>query len=183
MEIKDLLMLCIERQASDLHVTEDEPPILRVDGQLLRTDFKPLNRLELKKLIYSILTNAQKEAFEKNLELDFSFSQPGMDRFRVNIHIQRGSVEAAFRRVPLVVPTMEELGLPQVIKELASKPNGLVLFTGPTGVGKTTTLAAIVNFINEEKEKLIISIEDPIEFIHANKKSVINQLPFGYSVC
>lgn len=175
MEIKDLLLLCIERQASDLHITEDEPPILRIDGMLLRTDYQPLNRLELKKLIYGILTNAQKESFERNLELDFSFSQPGMDRFRVNIHIQRGSVEAAFRRVPLVIPTMEELGLPSVIKELASKPNGLVLFTGPTGVGKTTTLAAIVNFINEEKEKLIISIEDPIEFIHSNKKSVIKQ--------
>ncbi len=175
MEIRDLLALTIEKQASDLHLTENEPPVLRVDGILQRTNLERLNRQDLKKLIYSILTNSQKEVFEKNWELDFSFSQPGMDRFRANVHFQRGSVEAAFRRIPLAVPSMDDLGLPLVVKELARKPNGLVLFTGPTGSGKTTTLAAMVNLINEERECLVISIEDPIEFIHTNKRSVIKQ--------
>ncbi|MFH1199246.1 MAG: type IV pilus twitching motility protein PilT [Candidatus Omnitrophota bacterium] len=175
MEIRELLELSIARQASDLHLTENEPPILRVDGKLERTDFKSIGRQELKRMIYSILSNSQKEIFEKSLELDFSFTQPGLDRFRVNVHLQKGSVEAAFRRIPLRIPTIEELGLPAAAKDLARKPNGLVLFTGPTGVGKTTTLAAMVDLINEEREALILSIEDPIEFIHRNKKSVIKQ--------
>jgi len=175
MEIRELLELSIARQASDLHLTENEPPILRVDGRLERTDFISIGRQELKRMIYSILSNSQKEIFEKSLELDFSFTQPGLDRFRVNVHLQKGSVEAAFRRIPLRIPTIEELGLPSIAKDLARKPNGLVLFTGPTGVGKTTTLAAMVDLINEEREALILSIEDPIEFIHRNKKSVIKQ--------
>jgi twitching motility protein PilT len=126
-------------------------------------------------MIYGILNNTQKELLEQNLELDFSLSLADMDRFRVNIHIQRGSVEAAFRRVPLKIPTIEELGLPPLIKDLARKPNGLVLVTGPTGMGKTTTLAAMINLINNERECLIVCIEDPIEFIHTNKNSIIKQ--------
>jgi twitching motility protein PilT len=121
------------------------------------------------------LNNTQKELLEQNLELDFSLSLADMDRFRVNIHIQRGSVEAAFRRVPLKIPTIEDLGLPPLIKDLARKPNGLVLVTGPTGMGKTTTLAAMINLINNERECLIVCIEDPIEFIHTNKNSIIKQ--------
>ncbi len=175
MEIRDLLLLCIQKRASDLHVTNKEPPILRIDGHLHRTNLPPLDKQELKKMVYSILTNSQKEAFEKELELDLSLALPDLDRFRVNIHIQKGSVEAAFRRVPLTIPTFEELGLPPIVIDLARKPNGLVLVTGPTGMGKTTTLAAMINLINEERESLIICIEDPIEFIHANKKSVIKQ--------
>lgn len=175
MEIKDLLMLCIEKKASDLHITDAEPPILRIDGKLHRTSLPVLDKETLKRIIYAVLTNTQKEMFERDLELDFSLALPSMDRFRVNLHIQKGSVEGAFRRVPLVVPTVDELGLPPIVLEMARKPNGLVLVTGPTGVGKTTTLATMVNLINAERECLIISIEDPIEFIYSNKKSIIKQ--------
>jgi len=175
MEMRDLLLLCIEKRASDLHVTENEPPILRIDGALSRTDLTPLSKQDLKKMIYSILTNLQKEIFERELELDFSLALPNLDRFRVNVHLQKGSVEAALRRVPLEIPSFEELGLPLVVTDLARKPNGLVLVTGPTGMGKTTTLAAMINLINNEREALVICIEDPIEFIFANKKSIIKQ--------
>jgi len=175
MEIRDMLIMCMERKASDLHLTEKEPPILRIDGRLYRMDQSSLNREDLKRTIYGVLNNPQKEMFEKNLELDFSVALPGMDRFRVNIHMQRGVVEAAFRRVPLVIPSIDTLGLPANVVDLARKPNGLVLVTGPTGTGKTTTLAAMIDLINNEKECLIICIEDPIEFLHTNKKSIIKQ--------
>ena len=175
MEIRDLLLLTIEKKASDLHLTEKEPPILRLDGKLNRTNYPALTREDLKKMIYSILTNSQKEMLEKDLELDLSVALPGIDRFRVNVHMQRGAVEAAFRRVPLRIPRIEELGLPPIVVDLARKPNGLVLITGPTGMGKTTTLAAILDLINNEKECLIICIEDPIEFVHINKKSIVKQ--------
>ncbi len=175
MEIRELLLLCIEKKASDLHLTEKEPPILRIDGKLIRTQQATLAKDTLKKMIYGVLTDPQKEIFEKDMELDFSLALPGLDRFRVNIHLQKGSVEAAFRRVPLTIPSIESLGLPPITIELARKANGLVLVTGPTGVGKTTTLAAMVDLINNERECLIISIEDPIEFIHTNKKSIIKQ--------
>lgn len=175
MELRDLLILCIEKKASDLHITENEPPIIRIHGRLYRTDNAPLTREDTKRLIYAILTSQQKEIFEKDRELDFSLALPNLDRFRVNVHIQRGSVEAAFRRVPLVIPSIESLGLPAIALDLARKPNGLVLVTGPTGVGKTTTLAAMVDLINNERECLIVCIEDPIEFTHANKKSIIKQ--------
>lgn len=176
MEIKELLVSCIEQKASDLHLTMNEPPILRIDGRLVRCSQLPkLTPEDLKKMIYAILTDAQKAMFEKQLELDFSLALPGLDRFRVNIHIQRGSVEAAFRRVPLVIPAMEELGLPPVVVEFARKPNGLVLVTGPTGMGKTTTLAAMINLINNERESIVMCIEDPVEFLHTNKKSIIKQ--------
>jgi twitching motility protein PilT len=175
MEMRDLLLLCIEKKASDLHLTEKEPPVLRIDGNLHRMGQAVLTREDLKKMIYSILTNPQKELFEKTLELDFSLALPNLDRFRVNIHLQRGTVEAAFRRVPARIPVIEELGLPPIILDMARKPNGLVLVTGPTGMGKTTTLAAVINLINNERESLIVCIEDPIEFTHTNKKSIIKQ--------
>jgi len=175
MEIRDLLLSCIEKKASDLHLTEKEPPILRIDGKLCRSGLAALSREELKKMIYSVMTNTQKVIFERDLELDFSLALPGMDRFRVNLHIQKGSTEAAFRRVPLAIPRIEELGLSPVVIDLARKPNGLVLVTGPTGMGKTTTLAAMIDLINNERECLIILIEDPIEFIFTNKKSIIKQ--------
>lgn len=175
MEIRDLLVLCIEKKASDLHLSNNEPPILRIDGNLIRTNFPPLNKQDLKKMVYSILTNPQKEVFERDLELDFSLASPDLDRFRVNIHIQRGSVEAAFRRVPLTIPSIQDLRLPSIITDLARKFNGLVLVTGPTGVGKTTTLAAMIDLINNERECLVVCIEDPIEFVHSNKKSIIKQ--------
>ncbi|MFH0941035.1 MAG: type IV pilus twitching motility protein PilT [Candidatus Omnitrophota bacterium] len=175
MELKDLLMLTIERKASDLHLTENTPPILRIDGRLILTDLPKLHRDDTKRMIYTILTNEQKEIFERNWELDLSVAMLGMDRFRVNVHIQRGSVEAAFRRIPLEIPKLADLGLPAIVADLAKKPNGLVLVTGPTGVGKTTTMAAMVDLINSERQDMIISIEDPIEFLHKNKKSIIKQ--------
>lgn len=175
MEIRDLLLMCIEKGASDLHITENEPPILRIDGRLMRTNLGILDKQDLKKMIYGVLSNSQKEIFERELELDFSLALPGLDRFRVNIHLQRGSVEGAFRRIPLEIPTVEKLGLPQIIIDLARKPNGLVLVTGPTGMGKTTTLASMIDLINNERECLITCIEDPIEFIYTNKKSIIKQ--------
>jgi twitching motility protein PilT len=175
MELRDLLILANERRASDIHLTFDSPPVLRIDGKLISTDFEPLTKEQLKRVIYGILSDRQKEKFEIEKELDFSLALSGMDRYRVNIHIQRGSVEAAFRRIPLFIPTMEELGLPSVMADLARKTNGLVLITGPTGTGKTTTLASVINLINEERDNLIIMIEDPIEYMHFNKKSIIKQ--------
>jgi len=175
MDIRELLLLCIEKKASDLHLTEKEPPILRIDGKIHRLTLPALSREMLKMMIYAILQDSQKEMFERDLELDFSLALPTMDRFRVNVHMQRGSVEAAFRRVPLAIPTIEELGLPAVAVNLARKPNGLVLVTGPTGVGKTTTLAAMIDLINNERECIIVLIEDPVEFLHINKKSVLKQ--------
>jgi len=175
MEIRDLLLMCIEKSASDLHFTENESPILRIDGRLMRSNLEKLNKQDLKKMLYSVLSNAQKEIFERELELDFSLALPGLDRFRVNFHLQKGSVEGAFRRIPIEIPTVEKLGLPKIISDLARKPNGLVLVTGPTGMGKTTTLAAMIDLINSERECLITCIEDPIEFIYTNKKSIIKQ--------
>lgn len=175
MEIRDLLILCIQKKASDLHLTDDEPPILRIDGRLHRSELPKLRGEQLKLMIYSVLTGTQKEKFERDLELDFSVAMPGLDRFRVNVHVQKNIVEAAFRRVPLEIPTLDKLGLPPIIPDLARRPNGLVLVTGPTGMGKTTTLAAVIDLINNEKECHIISIEDPIEFVFKNKKSIIKQ--------
>ncbi len=175
MEIRDLLLMCIEKDASDLHITENEPPILRIDGRLLRTDLEKLDKQSLKKMIHGILSNSQKEIFERELELDFSLALPGLDRFRVNVHLQKGSVEAAFRRIPTEIPTVAKLGLPNIISDLARKANGLVLVTGPTGMGKTTTLTAMIDLINSERECMITCIEDPIEFIYTNKKSVVKQ--------
>lgn len=175
MEIRELLMLVKEKGASDLHLTENEPPVLRIDGALQRINKEPLTKDDLKRLIYSVLTDLQKAEFERELELDLSLALPDLDRYRVNVHMQKGSVEAALRRVPLEIPSIEGLRLPAIMEALARKPNGLVLVTGPTGVGKTTTLAAMVDLINRERESLIISIEDPIEFIHDNKKSIVKQ--------
>lgn len=175
MDLKELLNLTIKDNASDLHLTENSPPVLRIDGRLIFIEHRPVNKEELKKAIYGILSDAQKEKFERDRELDFSLALEGLDRFRVNVHIQRGSVEAAFRRIPLFVPSIEDLGLPPAIIDFARRPDGLVLVTGPTGSGKTTTLAAMVDLINRERACMIISIEDPIEYVHKNKKAVIKQ--------
>ncbi|MDP2924288.1 MAG: type IV pilus twitching motility protein PilT [Candidatus Omnitrophota bacterium] len=173
--INTLLKLTMERAASDLHITFNSAPVLRIDGKLLITDLPVLTSETTKALIYSILNDEQKSLFEKDKELDFSFALPDMDRFRINIHYQKGNVEGAFRRIPKKIPTFEELGLPDVAYDLIRKPNGLVLLTGPTGTGKSTTLAAMIDIINSERKEVIICIEDPIEFVHANKKSIIKQ--------
>lgn len=175
-DIKTLLKRTIEANASDLHLTTDSYPLIRVNGELRPVPgTEQMGKDELKNLIYSILTNIQKEKFEQDKELDFSFAVQGYDRYRVNIHLQRGNVEAAFRRIPADIPAYESLNLPPVVADLARKPNGLVLVTGPTGSGKSTTMASMLNLINTERECVIICIEDPIEFVHKNKKSIIKQ--------
>jgi twitching motility protein PilT len=175
MELKDLLQLALEKRASDLHITENAPPVLRIDGKLWFTDYKKLSRQDTKKIIFSLLSEEQKNTFEQNLELDFSFTIPGIQRVRANIHMQRGSIEAAFRLISLKIKSTKELGIPSIVEDLIRKPSGLLLITGPTGVGKTTTLAALVELLNEELEYLIVIIEDPMEYVHVNKKSVIKQ--------
>lgn len=173
--LRDLLLLAIQENASDLHLTDGTPPVLRIDGELVMLKRSPLARQDMQEMIFSVLSQGQKEQFEQNKELDFSLAMTGLDRFRVNVHIQRGAVEAAFRRVSLFIPTIEELHLPSIVADLARGHSGLVLITGPTGTGKTTTLAAMVNLINTERSCVIISIEDPIEYIHVNKKSIVKQ--------
>lgn len=174
-ELRELLLTTIHQNASDLHLTNAMPPVLRVDGQLVPLTGEAFTEEALKKMIYGCLTDTQKVQFEEEKELDFSLALMGLDRFRVNVHQQRGCVEAAFRRIPLFIPTIEELQLPQVVATLARKQNGLVLVTGPTGMGKSTTLAAMVQLINTESRCLVMSIEDPIEFLHSNKSAIIKQ--------
>ena len=176
MDLKVLLKAASEKKASDLHITTESVPIIRIDGRLIPlVDFPKLNKEDCKRLVYSLLNDKQKAIFEKNLELDFSVEIPGLNRFRVNVHMQRGSVEAAFRMVSLHIKTIEELGLPPVLGDFCRKMQGLILITGPTGVGKTTTLAAAVDLINSERQSLIMVIEDPIEYVHVNKRSIIKQ--------
>lgn len=175
MDLKELLKLSIQKKSSDLHLTENSPPVLRIDGKLVFIEAEPLVRDEIKKAIYGILSDNQKEKFERDRELDFSLALEGLERFRVNVHIQKGSVEAAFRRIPQFVPSIQDLGLPPAIIDFARKPCGLVLITGPTGSGKTTTLAAMIEVINKERACMIMCIEDPIEYVHKNKKAVIKQ--------
>jgi len=173
--IYDLLKIMIEKGASDLHVTTGSPPRLRVDGKLIPLDYQSLNPTETKALCYSILTDAQKHRFEENNELDFSFGVKGLSRFRGNVFIQRGAVAAAFRTIPFEIRTFRELGLPEIVNELVKKPRGLILVTGATGSGKSTTLAAMVDRINSERYDHIITVEDPIEYLHGHKKCLINQ--------
>lgn len=173
--INTLLKLTQETGASDLHLTVNSPPVLRINGKLLLTDSAALTVQSAKNLVYSMLNDEQKAIFEKNKELDFSFALPETDRFRVNVHMQRGNIEAALRRVPNKIPTIKELGLPDIVYDFVQKPNGLILVTGPTGTGKSTTLASMINFINSERKEMIICVEDPIEFIYKNEKSIIKQ--------
>ena len=173
--ITTLLKLTEEKGASDLHITVGNPPILRIDGQLVVADLPVLDKEATRNLVYSMLNDEQKAIFERDKELDFSFALKDMDRFRINIHIQKGNTEAALRRVPRKIPAIDELGLPDVVYDFVQKPNGLVLVTGPTGTGKSTTLASMINFINESRRDLIVCIEDPIEFIYTSRKSIIKQ--------
>ncbi len=174
-----LLQVMVEKGASDLHITVGAPPMLRIDGRLVPVNHPPLNATETKQLCYSIMTEAQKQKFEENNELDLSFGIKGLSRFRANIFIQRGAVAGAFRAIPFTIRSFEELGLPRVVKTLCNKPRGLVLVTGPTGSGKSTTLAAMIDTINNEKNLHIITIEDPIEYLHPHKKCIVNQREVG----
>ncbi len=171
----DLLKIMIEKGASDLHISTGSPPRIRLDGKLAILEGEPLISSETKSMCYSILTDAQKQRFEEENELDLSFGVKGLSRFRANIFMQRGAVAGAFRTIPFHIKSFRELGLPEIIVEMTKKPRGLILVTGPTGCGKSTTLAAMIDRINEERSEHIVTIEDPIEFLHSHKKCLINQ--------
>jgi twitching motility protein PilT len=177
--LHQLLKAMIEKGASDLHITTSSPPQLRIDGKLHPLKVPPLAPPETKQLCYSILTDAQKHKFEENNELDLSFGVRGLSRFRANIFMQRGAVAGAFRAIPYKIKTFEELGLPPVISDLAKKPRGLILVTGPTGSGKSTTLATIIDKINSERAEHIVTVEDPIEYLHPHKSCLVNQREVG----
>jgi twitching motility protein PilT len=173
--LSDLLKKMLEMGGSDLHITTNSPPQIRVHGHLTPLDLPPLQPAETKQLAYSVLTDAQKHRFEENLELDFSFGLKGLARFRGNLFNQRGATAAVFRVIPFEIRSFQQLNLPSVISKLCEKPRGLILVTGPTGSGKSTTLAAMLDKINSERHDHIITIEDPIEFVHQNKSCLVNQ--------
>lgn len=177
--LHQLLKAMVEKGATDLHVTTGSPPQLRIDGRLVPLKTAPLTNLETKQLCYSILTDAQKHKFEEENELDLSFGVKGLSRFRANLFMQRGAVAGAFRTIPYKILSFAELGLPPVVAELAKKPRGLVLVTGPTGSGKSTTLASIIDKINTERHQHILTVEDPIEYLHPHKNCVVNQREVG----
>jgi len=176
LSLSDLLKKLYEAGGSDLHITTNSAPQIRVHGHLQPLDgYRPLTSADTKQLAYSVLTDAQKHRFEENLELDFSFGVKGLSRFRANLFNQRGAVGAVFRAIPYEIKPFDELGLPPVVKQLCDKPRGLILVTGPTGSGKSTTLAAMVDKVNTDRHEHILTIEDPIEFLHSHKNCLVNQ--------
>src|SRR5580658_2681092 len=177
--LHQLLKTMIEKGASDMHITTGTPPLLRIDGSVVPLKLPALGPIETKALCFTVLTEEQRAQFEKHNELDLSFGVKGLSRFRANIFMQRGAVAGAFRTIPFKILTFDELGLPPVIADLANKPSGLVLVTGPTGSGKSTTLAAIIDKINTEQRLHIITVEDPIEYLHPHKLSIVNQREVG----
>jgi twitching motility protein PilT len=179
MAIKELLQMVVERGASDLHFKAGAKPMLRVDGKLLPISDEKMHDEQARALIGELLTAEQLETFERKLELDLAYSLPGYSRFRVNIYQQRGGIGAAIRTIPASVPTFEQLRLPKVIRNLAAMPRGLILVTGPTGSGKSTTLAAIINLINQTRSCHIVTIEDPIEYLHSDQQCIITQREVG----
>src|SRR5512147_2814118 len=174
--LHDLLKYMIEKGASDLHITTGIAPSIRIDGKMKAIPgLDALTATQTKDLCYSILTDAQKHKFEENSELDLSFGIKNLSRFRANIFVQRGAVAAAIRTIPFKIKTFQELGLPDVVSDLCKKPRGMVLVTGPTGSGKSTTLAAMIDKINTERQEHIVTIEDPIEYLHPHKRCLVNQ--------
>jgi twitching motility protein PilT len=173
--LNQLLKQMVEQGGSDLHITTNSPPQIRVDGVLKPLNVPPMNPTETKQLSYSILTDNQKHRLEEDLEIDFSFGIKGLARFRANVFHQRGAIAAAFRQIPYEIRGFRELGLPGVVERLCEKPRGLVLVTGPTGSGKSTTLAAMMDKVNRERHEHIITIEDPVEYLHSHKKCIVNQ--------
>src|SRR5918992_94282 len=173
--LPELLKTLVDNSGSDLHITTNTPPQIRVHGHLAPLDLPPLGPADTKALAYSVLTDAQKKRFEESLELDFSFGLRGLARFRCNVFNQRGAVAAVYRVIPEEIKPFNELGLPPVIATLAERPRGLILVTGPTGSGKSTTLAAMIDKINTERHDHILTIEDPIEFVHPHKGCLVNQ--------
>ncbi len=175
LSLTELLKKMLEMGGSDLHITTNTPPRIRVDGKLRPLEGPVLSSSETKHIAYSVLTDAQKHRFEENWELDFSFGIRGLARFRANVFLQRGAVGSVYRTIPWDIKTFEQLGLPPIVKQLCEKPRGLILVTGPTGSGKSTTLAAMLDKVNSERPEHMITIEDPIEFIHQHKQCLVNQ--------
>jgi twitching motility protein PilT len=173
--LSDYLFEAVELEASDLHVTAGLPPMVRVNGKVRPLDHPPLTPNATRDLIYDILSNEQRQRLENDWELDFSFAVPNTARFRVNVYFQKGALGAAFRTVPDQIKSISELGLPGVVERMTEKPRGLVLVTGPTGSGKSTTLAAMIDRINQTRSEHIMSVEDPIEFLHEHKRCIVNQ--------
>ncbi|MBY5992623.1 type IV pilus twitching motility protein PilT [Ferrimonas balearica] len=175
MEITELLAFSVKHNASDLHLSAGVAPMIRVDGEVRRINLPQMDHKQVHALIYDIMNDRQRKEYEEHLEVDFSFEVPGLARFRVNAFNQNRGAAAVFRTIPSQVLTLEELGAPEIFQDIASFPKGLVLVTGPTGSGKSTTLAGMVDFVNEQRHDHILTIEDPIEFVHQNKNCLINQ--------
>ncbi len=179
-DFSEILMEVIRQKASDLHLTSGAPPMLRKRGQLVPIEgLARMTPTDTREIVYTILNSTQRQRLETDWQIDFAYSVPGHGRFRVNAYFQRGSLGAAFRLIPKEIKSLEELGLPETLHDLTEKPRGLVLVTGPTGSGKSTTLASIVNEINETRDDHILTIEDPIEFLHSHKKCIVNQREIG----
>jgi twitching motility protein PilT len=177
--IDQLLIQCIERKGSDLHLVVGMPPCIRIDGDLCPIDAPPLKQADLEHMILSIIEDYQKEKLDQGWELDFSYAIPGHARYRGNVMFQRGTLAAVFRAVPFVIPQFDKLGLPNDIRRLCDLPRGLILVTGPTGSGKSTTLAAMIDLINNTRACNIVTVEDPIEFLHKHNKSTVRQRELG----
>src|ERR687884_164386 len=180
LDFSEILLAVVKQKASDLHITAGSPPMLRIRGALVAMEGLPnLTPTDTRELIYAILNSSQRQRLETDWQIDFAYSIPGHARFRVNTYFQRGTIGAAFRLIPAETVPIEKLGLPPVIREFARKPRGIVLVTGPTGSGKSTTLASLINEINETRDEHILTIEDPIEFLHHHKKCIVNQRELG----
>ena len=178
-DFADVLMQVMERNASDLHLTAGSPPMIRHHGRLHALDYPVMNPQTTREVIYSILTNDQRQRLENDWQIDLAYSIPGKARFRVNAYFQRASMSAAFRLIPQDMPKLADLELPKTLEDFTKKPRGFVLVTGPTGSGKSTTLAAMIDLINDTRHEHILTIEDPIEFLHMHKKCIVNQRELG----
>lgn len=177
--MKQLLEEMVQRNSTDLHLTTGAPPMFRIDGELVPTNYEVMTPELIQQLVYSVLNDQQKKKFEMEWELDFSFGIAGLSRFRGNCFQQRGSIAAAIRTIPFEIRGFKDLGIPSVVQELASRPKGLILLTGPTGCGKSTTLAAIIDKVNSDRRCHIITVEDPIEYLFRHKKAIVNQRQVG----
>lgn len=179
MDISELLEKLVKEGGSDLHISSNLPPAIRIDGKLKKMDYPPLAPDDVENLLFPMLSNEQRRRLEQEWELDFSYGIEGLSRFRVNFYKDKGNYAAAFRTITSKVPTFDQLGLPEIVRTTAEKPRGLILVTGPTGSGKSTTLAAMIDYINSTRAEHILTIEDPIEFVHTSKTSIVHQRELG----